>query len=150
MATIMKLKTLQPVTEAQWLEQAKRFSRITDITNQHNYPKTGVDNLHAEISLDVVQPLTKGFKGHVIYKQFFEVPAGETTTVKEHVVVDYYEIIPRDMANLMLDQFSVNVPTEITSYIDKQDWIIEQAFINQVVTKQTFGTLTAEDYILSK
>ena len=146
----MKLRTKVNITPEQWQEQASRFSKITDQVNKLTFPKTDVTNLHAEIEMNVVQPLTKGFKGHVTYTQFFEVPIGETTTTKSHVVVDYYEIIPRDMANVMISQFTDAVPSELTAYLDIQDWIIEQAFIQQVVSKNTFGGLTANDYELIK
>jgi hypothetical protein len=64
--------------------------------------------------------------------------------------VDYYETIPRDMANVMFSQFLGSVPSEITDYLDIQDWCIEQAFIQQVVMRNTFGGLLASDYTLSK
>lgn len=146
----MKLTTKVNITSEQWKDQAERFSKITDKVNKLTFPKTGVTNLHAEISMEVMQPLTKGFKGHVIYRQFFEEIINETPVTRENVVVDYYEIIPRDMVNVMIAQFTDSVPAELTAYLDIQDWIIEQAFINQVVTRQTFGTLTADDYVLSK
>lgn len=53
------------------------------------------------------------------------------------------------MVNVMISQFTDAVPSDKTAYLDIQDWIIQQAFLNQVVTKQTFGTLTADDYILT-
>lgn len=146
----MKLTTKSNITEEQWEEQARRFAKITDKVNSLTFPKTGVNNLKAVIEMEVVQPLSKGFKGRVKYIQHFEVPVGETTTERTHTVVDYYEIIPRDMVNVMMSQFTDHIPEDKTAYLDIQDWIIEQAFIQQVVTKQTFGDLTAEDYILSK
>ena len=74
----------------------------------------------------------------------------ETAIIKKHVVVDYYETIPRDMANVMFGQFLGSVPDTITDYLDIQDWCIEQAFIQQVVSRDTFGGLQASDYTLTK
>lgn len=145
----MKLTTKSNITSEQWKAQAERFSKITDKVNLLTFPKTGVTNLHAEISMEIMQPLAKGFKGHVIYKQFFEEILNETPVAREHVVVDYYEIIPRDMVNVMISQFTDDVPSELTTYLDVQDWIIQQAFLAQVVSKKTFGNLTKEDYILT-
>jgi hypothetical protein len=54
------------------------------------------------------------------------------------------------MANVMFSQFLGSVPAEITDYLDIQDWCIEQAFIQQVVSRGTFGGLRASDYTLSK
>ena len=146
----MKITTKQNITAEQWKEQAGRFSKITNKVNLLTFPKTGVNNLKAVIELEIVQPLTKGFRGRVKYIQHFEEEIAETTTERTHTVVDYYEVIPRDMVNVMIDQFTTNIPSELTAYLDIQDWIIEQAFIQQVVTKQTFGDLTAEDYIFTK
>ena len=146
----MKLRTKVNITPEQWQEQASRFSKITDQVNKLTFPKTDVTNLHAEIEMNVVQPLTKGFKGHVTYTQFFEVPIGETTTTKSHVVVDYYEIIPRDLANVMIDLIKDKAPSDLTAYLDIQDWIIKESFLNQVVSKNTFGGLQKSDYELIK
>ena len=144
----MKIKTNRSITSEEWKQQAERFSKITDTVNSLTFPKTGVTNLHAEISLDIEQPLSKGFKGRVKYIQHFQKPIGETTTDAQHVVVDYYERIPRDMVNVMISQFTDNIPSELTDYLDIQDWIIEQGVLQQIVTKNTFVGLTVEDYTI--
>ena len=64
--------------------------------------------------------------------------------------MDYYETIPRDMANVMFGQLVGSVLSDITDYLDIQDWCIEQAFIQQVVSRDTFGGLQALDYTLTK
>jgi hypothetical protein len=165
----MKLTTITNITHEQWKDQAERFSSIADAVNSLTFPKKDVNEMPATIEMTVVQPLSQGFKGRVIYTQKFEKiiqtekeifdeegnPTGEfetieTAIVKKHVVVDYYETIPRDMANVMFSQFLGSVPSEITDYLDIQDWCIEQAFIQQVVSRDTFGGLRASDYTLSK
>ena len=156
----MKLTTIQNITSDQWKAQADRFSSITDKTNNHNYPKTGATNLQAIIEMEVVQPLREGFKGRVKYIQQFEklidVPdpnnEGQTiekSTTVRHLVVDYYELIDKEGCNALFAQLLPLVPTDITGYLEKQDWCIQQAFINQVVAKQTFGGLGADDYVLT-
>ena len=50
----------------------------------------------------------------------------------------------------MFGQLVGSVPAEITDYLDIQDWCIEQAFIQQVVMRNTFGGLLASDYTLTK
>lgn len=156
----MRLTTIPNITTEQWKAQAERFSSIVNNTNMLTFPKKGVTNLKAIIEMNVVQPLGKGFKGHVKYIQQFEkiveVPdpenEGQTvpiSTTESHKVVDYYEIITRETVNVMIAQFTPLVPSDITDYLDIQDWIIQQAFINQVVSKETFGGLTAADYILT-
>ena len=165
----MKLTTITNITNEQWKQQAERFSSIADAVNSLTFPKKDVNEMPATIEMTVVQPLSQGFKGRVIYTQQFEkiiqtekeildedgIPTGEyetitTAIIKKHVVVDYYETIPRDMANVMFSQFLGSVPAEITDYLDIQDWCIEQAFIQQVVSRNTFGGLLALDYTLSK
>jgi len=165
----MKLTTITNITNEQWKEQAERFSSIADAVNSLTFPKKDVNEMPATIEMEVVQPLSQGFKGRVIYTQQFEKiiqtekeifdeegnPTGDfepitTAVIKKHVVVDYYETIPRDMANVMFSQFLGSVPSEITDYLDIQDWCIEQAFIQQVVSRDTFGGLRASDYTLSK
>ena len=165
----MKLTTNKNITNEQWKQQAERFSSIVDTANLVTFPKKGVNEMQATIEMEVVQPLSQGFKGRVIYTQQFEKlietqseifdeegnPTGEfetitTAVIKKHVVVDYYETIPRDMANVMFSQFLGSVPDTITDYLDIQDWCIEQAFIQQVVSRNTFGGLQASDYTLSK
>ena len=165
----MKLTTIQNITHEQWKDQAERFSSIADAVNSLTFPKKDVNEMPATIEMTVVQPLSLGFKGRVIYTQQFEkiiqtekeildedgIPTGEyetieTAIIKKHVVVDYYESIPRDMANVMFGQLLGSVPTEITDYLDIQDWCIEQAFIQQVVMRNTFGGLQASDYTLTK
>jgi hypothetical protein len=165
----MKLTTITNITHEQWKDQAERFSSIADAVNSLTFPKKDVNEMPATIEMTVVQPLSQGFKGRVIYTQQFEKiiqtekeifdeegnPTGEyetitTAVIKKHVVVDYYETIPRDMANVMFSQFLGSVPAEITDYLDIQDWCIEQAFIQQVVSRNTFGGLQASDYTLSK
>ena len=165
----MKLTTTQNITHEQWKEQAERFSSIADAVNSLTFPKKDVNEMQATIEMEVVQPLSLGFKGRVIYTQQFEKlietqieifdeegnPTGEyqsieTAIIKKHAVVDYYETIPRDMANVMFSQFLGSVPSEITDYLDIQDWCIEQAFIQQVVSRNTFGGLQASDYTLTK
>jgi len=165
----MKLTTITNITNEQWKQQAERFSSIADAVNSLTFPKKDVNEMPATIEMTVVQPLSQGFKGRVIYTQQFEkiiqtekeildedgIPTGEyetitTAIIKKHVVVDYYETIPRDMANVMFSQFLGSVPSEITDYLDIQDWCIEQAFIQQVVSRNTFGGLLASDYTLTK
>ena len=165
----MKLTTITNITNDQWKQQAERFSSIADAVNSLTFPKKDVNEMQATIEMEVVQPLSLGFKGRVIYTQQFEKlietqieifdeegnPTGEyqsieTAIIKKHAVVDYYETIPRDMANVMFSQFLGSVPSEITDYLDIQDWCIEQAFIQQVVSRNTFGGLQASDYTLSK
>ena len=165
----MKLTTITNITNEQWKQQAERFSSIADAVNSLTFPKKDVNEMQATIEMTVVQPLSLGFKGRVKYTQQFEKivetqseifddqgnPTGEyetitTAIIKKHVVVDYYETIPRDMANVMFSQFLGSVPSEITDYLDIQDWCIEQAFIQQVVSRDTFGGLRASDYTLSK
>jgi hypothetical protein len=165
----MKLTTKENITNEQWKQQAERFSSIADAVNSLTFPKKDVNEMQATIEMEVVQPLSLGFKGRVIYTQQFEKlietqreifdvegnPTGEyetieTAIIKKHVVVDYYETIPRDMANIMFSQFLGSVPDTITDYLDIQDWCIEQAFIQQVVSRNTFGGLLATDYTLTK
>jgi len=165
----MKLTTNQNITNEQWKDQAERFSSIADAVNSLTFPKKDVNEMPATIEMTVVQPLSQGFKGRVIYTQQFEkiiqtekeildedgIPTGEfetitTAIIKKHVVVDYYETIPRDMANVMFGQLLGSVPSEITDYLDIQDWCIQQAFIQQVVSRNTFGGLRASDYTLTK
>jgi hypothetical protein len=165
----MKLTTNQNITNEQWKQQAERFSSIADAVNSLTFPKKDVNEMPATIEMEVVQPLSQGFKGRVIYTQQFEKiietqneifdvegnPTGEyetitTAVIKKHKVVDYYETIPRDMANVMFGQLLGSVPAEITDYLDIQDWCIEQAFIQQVVSRNTFGGLLASDYTLTK
>jgi len=165
----MKLTTKENITNEQWKQQAERFSSIADAVNSLTFPKKDVNKMPAIIEMEVVQPLSQGFKGRVIYTQQFEKlietqseifdkegnPTGEfetitTAVIKKHVVVDYYETIPRDMANVMFSQFLGSVPDTITDYLDIQDWCIEQAFIQQVVSRNTFGGLQASDYTLTK
>jgi hypothetical protein len=165
----MKLTTIQNITNEQWKQQAERFSSIADAVNSLTFPKKDVNEMPATIEMTVVQPLSQGFKGRVIYTQHFEKiietqseifdeegnPTGEfepitTAIIKKHVVVDYYETIPRDMVNVMFGQLVGSVPSDITDYLDIQDWCIEQAFIQQVVSRDTFGGLLATDYTLTK
>ena len=165
----MKLTTNQNITNEQWKQQAERFSSIADAVNSLTFPKKDVNEMPATIEITVVQPLSQGFKGRVKYTQQFEKiietqreildvegnPTGEyetieTAIIKKHVVVDYYETIPRDMANVMFGQLLGSVPAEITDYLDIQDWCIEQAFIQQVVMRNKFGGLLASDYTLTK
>jgi hypothetical protein len=165
----MKLTTITNITNEQWKNQAERFSSIADAVNSLTFPKKDVNEMPAIIEMTVVQPFSQGFKGRVVYTQQFEKiietqneifdvegnPTGEyqsieTAIIKKHVVVDYYETIPRDMANVMFSQFLGSVPAEITDYLDIQDWCIEQAFIQQVVSRNTFGGLQASDYTLTK
>jgi hypothetical protein len=156
----MNLTTIPNVTNQQWKEQAERFAKITDNVNSLTFAKSGVNEMPAIIELEIVQPLTKGFKGRVKYiQQFQEIietseqtpildadgnPTFETTiiqtpTTRRHVVVDYYENITKDMISLMFDQVIQAVPVEIDSYMDKQDWCIKYLFLQQVVSKLTFN-----------
>ena len=165
----MKLTTITNITHEQWKQQAERFSSIADAVNSLTFPKKDVNEMPAIIEMEVVQPLSQGFKGRVVYTQQFEkiietqseifdaegnttgeYETIETAIIKKHVVVDYYETIPRDMANVMFGQLLGSVPAEITDYLDIQDWCIGQAFIQQVVSRNTFGGLLASDYTLTK
>lgn len=142
----MKVKTINPVSAEQWLDQVQRFAKVSKNVSQNNVPKTEVTNLQAEIEVDILKPLTKGFEAKVTYYQQFEKPIGETTTNVKHLVVQYIERIPRDMLNVMISQFTDNIPSELTDYLDIQDWIIEQGVLKQIVDRNTFGGLTADDY----
>ena len=154
----MKLTTKNNVTIQQWKEQAERFSKITDKVNSLTFPKSGVNEMPAIIKMQIIQPLTQGFKGRVVYTQQFEEiiestnEAGETTQtplLRQHKVVDYYETMTRQEADALFAFYKPNVPDTIKSYLDKQDWIIEQAFIGQVVQRNTFGGLGVNDYELT-
>lgn len=146
----MKVKTKQPVTEQQWLDQVGRFAKVSKQTPVKNHPVTEVTNLHAEIHIEIQQPLTMGFQAKVTYYQIFDKPADQTTTRVKNKIVQYTEQIPRDMLNVMIAQFTDNIPSELTDYLDIQDWIIEQGVLQQIVSKNTFGGLLAEDYIIEK
>lgn len=146
----MKVKTKQPVSTQQWLEQVGRFAKVSKQTPVKNHPVTDVTNLHAEIHIEIDQPLTMGFKAKVTYYQIFDKPADQTTTRVTNKIVQYVEQIPRDDLNTMIDAYKNSIPNTITKYLDKQDWIIEQGVLNQIVSKHTFGGLKAEDYIIEK
>lgn len=146
----MKVKTKQPVSAQQWLDQVGRFAKVSKQTPVKNHPVTEVENLQAEIKINIKKPLTKGFQAEVTYIQHYRTQVGETTTDIEHEIVKYIEQIPRDMLNVMIAQFTDNVPSELTTYLDIQDWIIEQGVLQQIVSKHTFGGLLAEDYIIEK
>ena len=153
----MKLKTLNPVTIQQWKDQAERFAKVSDKGFNPIFPKSDANEMPAIIEMQIVQPLTKGFKGRVIYYQQFEETiestneAGETTqtpVLRQHQVVDYFEQMTRQEADALFAFYEPNVPSDITSYLDKQDWIIEQAFIGEVVNRNTFNSLGVNDYQL--
>lgn len=147
----MKIQTVNNITKEQWVEQAQRFGKITDTNvNKLTFPKTGVTNLQAIIEINIVQPLSQGFKARVKYIQQFEElitttdnegNEKQTPVTRSHVVVDYYETIDRPTVNAMMAQLLPNAPTELTDYLDIQDWAISQGFLNTVVTKNTFGNL---------
>jgi hypothetical protein len=163
----MKLTTVQNITNDQWRQQAERFSSISDSVNSLTFPKKGVDPMYATIEMNVVQPLSQGFRGRVTYKQYFtemivtqeEIlndgePTGTfqditTPVTRSHIVVDYYEILSRSEVNSLISYVIQSLPDSITEYLDIQDWCIQQAFINQVVSKLTFGGLQATDYSLT-
>ena len=154
----MKLKTINPITIQQWKDQAERFAKVSDKGFNPIFPKSDANEMPAIIEMQIVQPLTKGFKGRVIYYQQFEEiiesknEAGETIqtpVLKQHKVVDYYENMTRQEADALFAFYEPNVPDTITSYLDKQDWIVEQAFIGQVVQRNTFGGLGVNDYELT-
>jgi len=156
----MKLTTIPNVTNQQWKEQAERFAKITDNVNSLTFAKSGVNEMPAIIELEIVQPLTQGFKGRIKYIQQFEevitsYPVDEsgvtdydtpieTPTTRRHVVVDYYENIPKDMISVMFDQVIQAVPVEIDSYMDIQEWCIKYLFLQQVVSKLTFNLLETD------
>mgnify|MGYP006422228003 FL=1 len=151
----MKLKTKQPVTIQQWKDQAERFAKVSDKGFNPIFPKSDANEMPAIIKMQIVEPLTQGFKGRVVYTQQFEEiiestnETGETIQtpiLKQHKVVDYYEIMAREEADALFAFYEPNVPSDITSYLDKQDWIIKQAFIGQVVQRNTFGGLGVNDY----
>ena len=153
----MKLITKRPITTKQWKNQAERFSKITDKINYLTFPKTRVNEMPAIIKMQIVQPLFKGFKGRVTYIQQFEEiikteneakELTQTAILREHQVVDYYEKMTREEMNDLFAFYEPDVPNEIKSYLDRQYWIIQQAFIGQVVQRKTFGNLGIDDYIL--
>ena len=155
----MKLKTKNPVTIQQWKDQAERFAKVSDKGFNPIFPKSDANEMSAIIEMEIVQPLQKGFKGRVVYIQQFEDiiqsnnEAGEliqTPILKQHKVVDYFEQMTRQEADALFAFYEPDVPNDIVSYLDKQDWIIEQAFIGQVVQRNTFGGLGVDDYELQK
>ena len=153
----MKLKTKQPVTIAQWKDQTARFAKVRDKGFNPIFPKSDANEMPAIIEMQIVQPLTQGFKGRVIYTQQYEQIVEsvndanqtiQTPILKQHKVVDYFEQMTRQEADALFAFYEPNVPSDITSYLDKQDWIIEQAFTGQVVQRNTFGGLGVNDYEL--
>jgi len=171
--TIIELTTIPKVTNQQWKEQAERFAKITDNVNSLTFAKSGVNEMPAIIELEIVQPLTQGFKGRIKYiQQFqeiietseqtqildadgnpvldadgnltFETTVIQTPITRRHVVVDYYENIPKAMISVMFDQVIQAVPVEIDSYMDIQDWCIKYLFLQQVVSKLTFNLLETD------
>ena len=151
----MKLKTKNNVTIQQWKDQAERFAKVTDKGFNPIFPKSDANEMPAIIEMEIVQPLTQGFKGKIVYTQQFEEivestnELGETVqtpVLKQHKVVDYYETMTRQEVDALFAFYEPNVPDDITSYLDRQDWIIKQAFIGQVVQRNTFGGLGVNDY----
>ena len=155
----MKLKTKQPITIKQWKQQAERFAKVSDKGFNPIFPKSDANEMPAIIEMQIVQPLTKGFKGRVVYTQQYEEiiksenEAGkliQTPILRQHTVVDYYETMTRQEADTLFAFYEPDIPDSITTYLDKQDWIIEQAFIGQVVQRNTFGGLGVNDYELEQ
>jgi hypothetical protein len=58
----MKLTTKENITNEQWKQQAERFSSIADAVNSLTFPKKDVNEMQATIEMEVVQPLSQGFK----------------------------------------------------------------------------------------
>ena len=151
----MKLKTKQPITIQQWKKQAERFAKVSDKGFNPVFPKSDANKKPAIIEMQIVDPLQNGFKGRVIYTQQYEQiiesknEAGETIKtpiLKQHTVVDYYETMTKQEADVLFAFYEPDVPDTLTSYLDKQDWVIKQAFIGQVVNRKTFGSLGFDDY----
>lgn len=141
----MKLIT-ENIDEAKWKSQAERFSKITDITKRHTFPKTDVTNIKAEICMTVEQSLLDGLKARVVYTQYFEVDEGGTPVTYDHVVVDYYEKMTKAEVKAMLDHYDLTVPSEITNPLERLEWMVQRGFIDRVVQKNTFDGLPESDY----
>ena len=154
----MKLKTKQPITIKQWKDQAERFAKVSDKGFNPIFPKSDANEMPAIIEMQIVEPLQNGFKGRVVYTQQYEQiiesvndadETIQTPILKQHKVVDYYETMTRQEADALFAFYEPNVPDDITSYLNRQDWVIEKAFIGQVVERNTFGGLGFNDYELT-
>ena len=151
----MKLKTKNPVTIQQWKKQAERFAKVSDKGFNPIFPMSDANEMPAIIEMQIVEPLQNGFKGRVVYTQQYEQiiksknEADEiikTPILRQHKVVDYFEQMTRQEADALFSFYEPDVPDTLTNYLDRQEWIIQQAFIGQVVQRKTFGNLGINDF----
>jgi hypothetical protein len=157
----MRLQKTIPIDHPTWVEQALRFSKIADVLSAQKFPIKDVAPQVAEIDLDILQPLSKGFVGRVRYIQNIVVqqevpildaeglPTDQTETIdttKEHVIVDYIERMSVQEISAALDQVQPLIPNDITGYMQRQEWCVRFIFLQTVVAKSTFN-LPADSWV---
>jgi len=158
----MKLTTNTDITFDQHLQQASRFSILAHTANFLILPLKNVGAMPVIITLEVVQPLAKGFKARIQYIQQYEelitsYPVNDdgtqdtenpitTPVLRKRPYVDYYKLISKEEMEAMMNYAITQVPNDVTGYFNIQEWCIKYLFLKEVVAKETFN-LTAENWI---
>lgn len=156
----MILKTKNPINFDQWIEQASKFTQGLDSLITRNIPEKTDLSGSAEIQVNVLQPLYKGFKGEVTYRQHFKriisiqeyndegVAIGDPvdTEIDQSLdIIKYIKIIEKQEANAIFQQVDQMVDPSIVGF-DRDEAKIMTAILLDVVAHGTFGGLKAEDY----
>lgn len=158
----MKLKTINPITYAQWLAQAERFTKGKDSLITRNLPENTTKSGIAEILIDIKKPLFNGFEAVITYRQNFTktveqpifdaqgLPTGQTEMVEIDRILDvisYVERLDYATINATLQQVDPLIDPALVG-LDRQKATVARAILLNVVQHTTFGLTEADWQII--
>lgn len=161
----MKFKTNTNIDVQNWTETGLKFTREPiavngevlfpkNIISSPKLPENTVKSDKGIISINITQPLLKGFKGLITYTQtYFETVSFENAPDKEELrykdILVYEQTIPYQAIKLMIEQLEASgtIPTNLVG-LERLQYTIEQLILMDIVTHQTFGLLNTSDWTL--
>tara|TARA_R110000772_G_scaffold85014_2_gene178987 strand:+ start:797 stop:1285 length:489 start_codon:yes stop_codon:yes gene_type:complete len=157
--TKITLETTVNIDFTKWVDQAKRFAKITDKVKSNNLALDELTSGKASIEIVYKEPLNNGFNGEITYFQHYtkEIqeqqyddlfnPIGEpiTKTVDaKHKVIEYSQFIDKATIEYLIDQTLLLIPESVTGYFAREQKAIEIICLKNAQDFYTFNLANDE------
>ena len=161
--TKITLQTTVDIDFTAWVEQAKRFAKITDKVKSNNLALDEASSGKASIEIVYKTPLSSGFNGEITYLQHYKKtiqhqeydnnfqPIGEPVEKQidaTHKVIEYAQFIDKATIEYLIDQALLLIPDTVTGYFAREQKAIEMICLKNAQDFFTFNL--ASDQMIIK
>ena len=152
--TKITLETTVNINFTAWVEQAKRFAKITDKVKSNNLALDELTSGKASIEILYKSPLNNGFDGEITYLQHYKrtikeqqyddnfTPIGEPVEKQidaTHKVIEYSQFIDKATIEYLIDQALLLIPDTVTGYFAREQKAIEMICLRNAQDFFTFN-----------